>query len=345
MKKIFIILAVILFLSGVVYFVFFHSFSENQYNNLMCYYISRQVTKNSKDFESKVSVLRDFVNENVHPVTGYDTTDDGSSIMTLLSGVGWCDSQARAFMQLASRVGIAARLLFLNMESRSSPHSVAEALAPDNRWIIVDPYFKLELINKEGKFASQGDIKSDPGIIINNPRIKLSAAYDPKWSDPKFIAIYYNPPEYVVYKRGKTLFLLDSIPIEYFRPIFRIMQDRALIRLNQNRKSVYECDFIEARGLQFLNYYNEAERIYDKIIKNSDDSSLVQRTEFYKAVLLKDKGMLHEADKYIDKLLNNGNGSQYRPYLSGLKARILEKLGRSEEADDVLRGAEYSLQI
>ena len=147
------------------YYLFFVEITEKRYNKIMCYYITRAIISNAPTFEQKIISIRDFVNENVHSIHGYDNRLDTRAIEKLISGIGWCDQQSRVFMQLVRSVGITSRLLFLRYQSGSSPHSVAEVLDSNGRWVIVDTAYKLDLINKNGDFATQTDIKDD--LIIN----------------------------------------------------------------------------------------------------------------------------------------------------------------------------------
>lgn len=311
----------------------------------MCYYIAHNIIQDSSSFEEKVITLRDFVNENVRPFEGYDVKLDRVEMETLLSGIGWCDQQARVFIMLACRIGISARLLYLMAESGQSPHSIAEALAPDNRWVIVDISYKLDLINKEGKFASQSDIKNDLDIITNNKRVKLRLQYDLGWADSKFLAIYYNTPIYPLTKKGKKIAFLESIPLKWIRPIVNIIQNRYLKQIRYRCSNVYEFKIMKARGYHLLGYYEKSENLYNDIIKNSDISFLIYKAQFYEAILLKEQRKYQEADKYINEIIKKEQGGPYLPYLLGLRARILEKMGKFKEAEEILKQAQYSLTI
>jgi len=330
-QSIIIIIAGFVFLFITLYFLFFVRITEKKYNGIMCYYIAHNVTLHSKGFEDKVVALRDFVHENIHPLEGYHNRLDTVATEKLISGIGWCDQQARVFIQLARSIGIKSRLLFLRSESGDSPHSVAEAFAPDNRWIIVDPMFRLDLLTKSGKLASQDDIRNDPSIISNNKRVRLRAEYDPSWSDPKFLAIYSNPPSYIMTKRGIKFDFFKRIPLTWIRPIVNIIQDRYFNQFKQGINDIYEFRMIKARGYHLLGYYDRSEIMYRDIIKNSNNLQLTYKAEFYYAVLLKDKAKYEEADKYISETTKKIPLSPYMPYLLDVRARILEKMGRCEE--------------
>lgn len=311
----------------------------------MCYYISHYVTRGAKTFEGKVSALRDFVHRNIHPIEGYDDKIDEGAIDTLLSGTGYCDQQSRVFIHLARSIGITSRLLFLESEGGGSLHAVAEALAPDKRWVIIAPLYRLGLFNKEGKFASQADIKDDPGIIMRNNRVVLRSKYDPRWLDPKFVAIYYNPPQYIMTKRGIKFDFFKAVPLELMRPIINIIQNRYFQQLKPAFKGKYEFKMLEAHGYYLLGYYDKSGNLYREIIKDSNNLVLIHQAEFHYAVSLRDRGRYQEAERYINEVIEKDRSQPYLPYLLGLKGRILEKIGRDKEADETFRQAEYALEI
>ena len=320
------------------YLLFFHPITESRYNKIMDYYIAANLTRRLATFKEKVAALRNFVHENVHPISGYDNRLDTVGIDKLLSGIGWCDQQSRVFMQLGRAVGITSRLLFLLDNDGNSPHSVVEVLAPDKRWVLVSVLYNIEFINKDGKFATQADIKKHPDIVINNRRIKQRARFNAAWRDPKFLAIYSNTPIYVVEKKGVYLDLLRPILLSWLRPIINILQERYLEGKRDSVKDIYEFKMLKARGYHLLGYYDKSERLYAEIIRRSDDPRLRYKAEFYRALLLKDKGEYYKAYKYVSRLVEIENESLYIDYLYGLRANILNRLGSPRKAElDLLR--------
>lgn len=323
------------------YFIFIFNLNENQYNRLISYYIARKLTCGVTDFDDKVAILRNFVHENVHPVDGYDTKLNTVAVMHLISGVGWCDGQSKVFIYLASRIGITSRLVYLRDNSGSSPHTIAQALSPDNRWVLVDSAFNLDLFNQQGKTASEDDIKSKHEIIINNERIKSRFKYAPKTVGPNFTSIYYNKPTYRLTVEGKKYPLLDLIPLACLRPVFNIMQCRFLSQF----KDGFEYQILLARGYHLLGYYRKSMKIYDRIIKVSGNKPLVNKAEFFRALLLKDMKKYREADEYIQQVIKENPQSPYIPYLIGLRAVVLRNLGKEAQADDLLKSQGYSLYL
>lgn len=322
----------------------FSEITEKRYNKVMCYYIARNLTDKSADFNGKIISLRDFVNENVLSLHGYPNRLDTCAIEKLISGIGWCDQQARVFMQLARSIGITSRLLFLRLESGSSPHSIAEALTPYGRWIIVDLAYKLNLVNENGNFASQHDIKTCPSIIADNERVKLRAPLEERWADPAYLAIYSNPPRYVITKEGIKIDLLRIIPLWAIKPVVSIINKKYINQIEPSVKDIYEFKMIKARTYHVLGDYNESEKLYGEVIADSSNLSLARKAEFYKAILLKDQGEYKKAYDYITNVLKKYKVNPYRKFLFGLRARILIKMNKPYEAEKDLIEIKHDLE-
>ncbi|MBL7156740.1 MAG: transglutaminase domain-containing protein [Candidatus Omnitrophica bacterium] len=347
MKKkgfIFLIIIIIL-LTAPSYFLFFSSISEKRYNKIMSYVITRSLTDKSENFYDKVVAIRDFVHENVLSIHGYHNRLATCAIEKLIYGIGWCDQQARVFMQLARSIGITSRLLFLQSASGASPHSIAEVLAPDKKWIIVDPAYKLDLVNKNGNFATQSDIKEDLSIIADNKRVKLRAEYEKRWADPSYLAVYCNLPTYVITKEGVRFDFLRFIPLRLIRPIVYIINERYLNKIKPEMKDIYEFKMTKARTYHLLGYYKKSEKLYKDVIMNSRSLSVIRRVEYYRAILLKDQKRYEDAYLYITGIISKDKDNPYMPYLRGQRAQILEKMGKTKEAEEDLMSVEYDLQV
>ena len=345
LKKVFFgfcLILIILLGLGVSYLSFFKS-SEKRYSKIICYYVARSLTDDSDNFNGKIASIRSFVHENVLPIHAYPNKLDVLALEKLLSGIGWCDQQARVFMQLARSIGVTTRLLFLRAESGASPHSIAEALAPDGRWVIVDVGNNLDLINKKGKPATQTDIKEDLGIITENDRVKAYAKSQKLWHDPAYISMYYNPPAYVVVKEGSRVDFLKFVPRSILKPIVAIITYKYLERIKPDIKNDYEFKMIKARILELLEYFDKSEALYADIIENSEDLLLVRRAEYYRALLLYGRKRYEEAYNFITNVLAKDENNPYSMYLYSLRARVLKGMGRPKEAGEDLKKIEYSL--
>jgi len=167
--------------------------------------MSDEAAKGCATFEDKVRALRHYVHIKMQvPIPAVKPNGDPidpdeitplNTIQKLTSGYGgWCYHQATVFTHLARKQGITTRLvLLLNRERTESPHTIAEAF-DGKRWVIVDPYFDMELINKDGKMASREDIIKDMDILRNSPTIKELAKKDSRWKNDRFLRMYTNPP-------------------------------------------------------------------------------------------------------------------------------------------------------
>jgi len=325
------------------YYLFFADITEKRYNRIMCYYVARSLTDNNDTFEGRVVAIRDFVHENVLSINGYHNRLDTVAIEKLTSGIGWCDQQSRVFMQLARAKGITTRLLFLLLASGSSPHSVAEALAPDGRWMIVDSAYKLDLLKPNGSFATQADIKEDLSIVADNRRVKLRAQFEKRWADPEYLSVYYNLPRYVILKEGIKFDFLKYIPLPLIKPIVAILNDRYIEKnIIPLAKDTYVADMVKARTEHLLGNYEKSKKAYEMIIENCGNLPLIRKAQYYKALLLKDQKRLEETYTYITSILEEGQDNPYYKYLLGLRARVLQDMGRTEESDRDLLENKYN---
>lgn len=338
-----LILCLILMAAGSSY-LFLSEMTEKQYNKIMCYFIARNITEGKRDFYEKIDILRDFVHENVLPIAEYPNRLDTCAIEKLISGIGWCDQSSRVFMSLARSLCVTTRLLMLKLPSGSSPHAIAEALAPDGRWVIVDSLNKLDLRNKNGDFATQADIQEDFGVIENNERVKLRAKYEKLWYDKEYLSMYVNKPEYIITKVGSKVDFLRFIPVKFLKPIVSIINERYLTRLRSDTSKAYEFKMAQARTYHLLNDYEKAKALYDEIIEKSNNPLLAYKAEYYNAILLKDRKEYGAALRYIGALLDKDKENPYIKYLHGLRARILLKIERPEEAEKDLVSVKYDLE-
>lgn len=274
----------IAFLAGTPYYLFFSHITEKRYNKVMCYYIARSLTDNKDSFKARVIAIRDFVHENVLPIHGYPNRLDTCAIEKLTSGIGWCDQASRVFMQLARSIGITSRLLFLRKEDGTSPHSIAEALTPDGRWIIVDTMYKSE-----------------------------------RMDDPEYLAMYAGQPTYVTTKAGVKIDFLKFVPSRLIRPIVSVISNRYLGRTGAGIKNIYEFKMLKARTLHLLGYHEKSERLYNEIIADCRDLPLMRKAGFYKAILLKDRKRDEDVYNYISEAINKDKENPYIIYLRELQ--------------------------
>lgn len=136
----------------------------------------------SSDYYKYLNPIRLIMNRNV--------------IDKLDFGYGWCDDTARIFMDLAQKQGITTEMVYL-FSSRNPPHeqhTVAEALSPNGKWVIVDldPKHALQLYDA-GKMFSRLDIANNINILRNDPiRMKFVETEPGTWGQHDYIDMFYN---------------------------------------------------------------------------------------------------------------------------------------------------------
>jgi hypothetical protein len=74
-----------------------------------------------------------------------------------------CGTATNAFLNLSRSAGLSARRLLLLTPDRSTKHVVAEVLI-DERWIIVDPTYRIVMRDAQGHFLTRKDLQ-DPAVF------------------------------------------------------------------------------------------------------------------------------------------------------------------------------------
>ena len=308
------------------------SLDEKSYNAVMADYISSEILSGHGTFEEKVRKLRSFVHQNVSPVHGEECRADTVAVDKLVSGVGWCDQMSRVFMQLAQKRGLTTRLLFLLNENGSSPHSIAEAW-DGHRWVIVDTAYDLDIYNNAGEMASAADIKDDPRILSDNPKVKTFARYNPIWEDDNYLSIYYRKPQYINKKDGKAIRIFDFLPSILKKAFVYPVQDLYILKKKKDFLNDTEFLYFKARNYQLAGRMKDAEKIYKDILDRDDAVSVKDETRFFLALLLKEETRYDEALKVITDLIVDHKNTAWVVYSYGLRASIYEALGDEENAD------------
>jgi hypothetical protein len=109
-------------------------------------------------------------------------------------GYGWCDDTTYIFTVFARKQGITTNMVFLF--SRRDPaheqHTIAEALSPEGRWVIVDldPHEALDLI-KNGKMFTRRDIANNREILYNDSAIERFPENSSR-RDKGFMDMFFN---------------------------------------------------------------------------------------------------------------------------------------------------------
>jgi hypothetical protein len=173
---------------------------------------SNEAVKGCETFDEKVLALRryvdskmkfpkPFINKNgqelkpgdIYPLITLERLDSGLG--------GWCDQQAHVFIRLAQKQGITTRMVYLRARPpMKDEHTIAEALAPDGRWVVVslDSIHGFEPFTKDSRIATREDMANDPAILRDNPRVKEFAAKEPtSWGNEDYLSMFTNPPLHI----------------------------------------------------------------------------------------------------------------------------------------------------
>lgn len=93
-----------------------------------------------------------------------------------------CGTATNAFLNLARSSGLSARRLLLLMPDRNTKHVVAEVLI-DEKWVIVDPTYRIFMRDANGRYLSRTDLK-DPVLFAQ--AISVVPNYPKEYSYEKF---------------------------------------------------------------------------------------------------------------------------------------------------------------
>lgn len=316
-------------------FISYSAINEKGYNSIMMEYISAKVVNGGTGFEDKIRTLRNFVHENVHPVSGEDNRLYTVGIDKLTSGVGWCDQISRVFMQLARGQGITTRLLFLQNKEGSSPHSIAEAW-DGKRWVLVDAAYNMEFNNSKGQMASMADVKESFDIVLENPRIKEFASHNSWWADKEHLTMYYRTPQNVTTKRASQFRLMRFFPLALNKFFACVAQDMYIFKKRKDFSSRNDYLYFKARNYQLAGRANSAKKIYNKILESKNAGPLKGKALFFLALLLRDEGHREQAIEVLNELIGRGRGSGWWPYGHGLRSQLYKSLGDNKASESDL---------
>ena len=96
-------------------------------------------------------------NPSVLPARDPETTLNYKQLLNV------CGTATNAFLNLARSSGLNARRLLLLTPERTAKHVVAEVLV-NNRWVIVDPAFRVMLRNARGQLLTGSELQ-DPAVF------------------------------------------------------------------------------------------------------------------------------------------------------------------------------------
>lgn len=97
------------------------------------------------------------VNPDALPRHDPETTLNYKQLLTV------CGTATNAFLNLARSSGLNVRRLLLLTPERTAKHVVAEVLL-DEKWVIVDPTYRVLMRDKQGHLLTRGDLR-DPALF------------------------------------------------------------------------------------------------------------------------------------------------------------------------------------
>ncbi|MDD5438640.1 MAG: transglutaminase domain-containing protein [Candidatus Omnitrophica bacterium] len=318
----------VLLIAAVVFALFLN---EKSYNGIMMDVIAHRLTAGSPRAEDAVTALREYVHDNVSPVTGELSRSDTVGIEKLTSGVGWCDQKSRVFMSLARPLGITTRLLFLLNEQGRSPHSIAEADL-GGRWVLVDPSYNLDLVDANGAPATRDDIIRDPAILRDNSMVRTFSLYAPEWGTDEYLSMYTRTPNYVNTRKGSRSVMTSFVPPAIARTIACYAQDIYIPKAKKDYPDLASYRLFTARSYHLSGRMHKAEVIYREVLTRPDMSYVHDRARFFLALLLREEGRYDEAARVLTSLITRPVDRHWVPFARGLRSSLYKKLGEDDKA-------------
>jgi len=126
--------------------------SDFFYRNLLLKEIADSLQWDYKNDLDKAQAIYSFVGKNITQPKPDDEIIDIHPIEVLRMGYGSCDQQAHLMVLLGEQMNIKGHIVFLMGNDSISHHSVAE-LYIDERWIMFDPYYKVNFLEKQMKLG------------------------------------------------------------------------------------------------------------------------------------------------------------------------------------------------
>jgi len=113
------------------------------------------------------------------------STRDPESTLNYQQLLSVCGTATNAFLNLARSGGLSVRRLLLLTPQRNTKHVVAEVLI-DNRWIIVDPAYRVIFRDSQGRLLTRSELRN-PAVFAD--AIRLVPAYPAEYSFDRFAHI------------------------------------------------------------------------------------------------------------------------------------------------------------
>src|SRR6267378_734277 len=128
---------------------------------------SDAIVPNSLPEELKVKAILDWMRAEPLRATASNpealAKRDPATTLTYHQLLNVCGTATNAFLNLARSSDLRVRRLLLLSPDRNTKHVVAEVLI-DERWIIVDPTYRVIMKDRQGRLLTRGDLQ-DPAVF------------------------------------------------------------------------------------------------------------------------------------------------------------------------------------
>lgn len=143
--------------------------SDFFYRNLRLKEIADSLQRDHHHDLDKAQAIYRFVEKNITQPKPDDEIIDIHPIEVLNLGYGSCDQQAHLMVLLGEQMNINGHIVFLKGYDSISHHSVAE-LYIDERWMMFDPFYKVNFLEKQMKLGV-ADLCLQPNLIYHTTLI------------------------------------------------------------------------------------------------------------------------------------------------------------------------------
>lgn len=155
-------------------FILFHKYKNKISRQLYYNNIYHNICSENDSDSLKIIKCFDYVANNIEAPGHFIQTKGLNPKQIIEKGFGSCDQQSNLLITILEKGGFPGKLVFLFDNDSISLHSVCEIKTGD-RSIMLDPFYKVVLYNKNRKMASLGDISS--GNIITQPKSSVPKNY------------------------------------------------------------------------------------------------------------------------------------------------------------------------
>ena len=311
-------------------------------------YIARRLTGSLQDPQRITLRLTEYVHDNVFwPSEGY-AVKDTAPIDVLVRGIGVCDQQAHLLIRLVGYRNIPAYMVFLYSPiSDATPHSVAKVYFAE-RWRYVDPLYRLQAKDREGRFATRLQIASGEASFspISPESIGLESyrqLYEKRpmhflrnlAADPQFFESVLRHEPLPAGNREQTWKPLLSLPDRIGSGLFLDLYLRILQEEQHADKA--EWIYYAARIRHILLKFPEARRGYARLLREYPDSPHKEEALFFMGLAAYHEGNHAEALKIHQEFIRRYPDSIWMGYAQLYLAKSFQLAGNYRRARNLFK--------